>query len=276
MSAYYFSREDANMSEAASEQKAKPKAKARIHLLDEVRGFAVVCMVFYHAFFSVGYLFGWDWGISLINFFRPAQPVFAGIFIVISGIASNLSHSNIERGAKLFFIAYIVSLVTFFVVGEQNTIRFGILHMLSICMMLYGILSRLLKLIPMWIGVILNAALFIFTMTVTSGSIGIPFLWSYELPTEWYQTDFLYPLGFINNDFTSSDFFPLLPWLFLFFAGCFFGRLAAKKKFTKFSYKNHIPPLSFVGRHALIIYLAHQPVIFGLCYAAQLIMGMTT
>ena len=257
------------MAEAANEQKpaAKPKAKGkpRIHLLDELRGFAVFCMIFYHAFYSIGYIFGWEFGKTLMAFFSPAEPFFAGLFILISGISSNLSHSNIERGAKLFFIAYVLTVITYFVVGETQVIRFGILHFLSICMMIYGIFNKVNQKIPMWIGFAFNVILFILTFTVQNGSIGIPFVWQYQLPTMLYQTDFLYPLGFVRYGFISSDYFPLLPWFFMFMTGGFFGRLAAKKKFPKFAYQKHIGFFSFLGKHALLVYLLHQPVIYGIC-----------
>lgn len=273
MGPLYFSKEEPNMSEAAKEQKTLPKG--RIHLLDEIRGFAVIFMVIFHAFFTIGYFFQWEWGMDLVRFCYPAVPYFAGLFVFISGIASNLSHSNIDRGARLLFIAYGVSIVSFLAVGNQDAIRFGILHMLAICMMLYGLLSRILKVIPLFIGIVLNVIFFTLTYTVTEGKLGIPYLWEMDLPIEWYQTDFLYPLGFIRNGFTSGDFYPLLPWMFLFFAGCFFGRLAVQKKLPKFTYKSHVKPIAFIGRHTLLIYLAHQPVIFGLCYAVQLILSMT-
>lgn len=260
--------------EQKNEQKEKRKSKPRIHLLDELRGFAIFCMVFYHAFYSIGYFFHWDWGLTLLNFFSPAEPYFAGLFILISGISSNLSHSNIERGSKLFFIAYLVTVVTYFAVGQDAIIHFGILHMLSVCMMLYGILTKVCKLIPMWVGFVFNAILFTLTISVVHGTIGIPFVWSMRLPSEWYMTDFLYPLGMPYPGFVSSDYFPLLPWLFLFFAGCFFGRLAVQKKFPKFTYKFHVPFFSLIGRHALLIYLLHQPVIFGICEGIKYILSL--
>ena len=257
------------MAEAAKEQKTdqkqKPKGKPRIHLLDELRGFAVFCMIFYHAFYSVGYIFGWELGKTLMDFFSPAEPFFAGLFIFISGISSNLSHSNIARGAKLFFIAYAVTVITYFAAGEAQIIRFGILHFLSICMMLYGIFNKVGKLVPMWVGFFLCAVLFVLTFNVISGSVGIPFVWKYDLPEMLYQTDFLYPLGFIRSGFFSSDYFPMLPWMFMFMMGGFFGRLAVQKKFPKFANKKHIGFFAFLGKHALIVYLLHQPVIYGIC-----------
>ena len=103
-----------------AESKTKTKKKQRIYLLAELRGFAIFCMVFYHAFYTIGIFFNWDWGRVLLNFFAPAEPFFAGLFIFISGICSNLSHSNTERGARLFFIAYILTVVTYFVVGSDS------------------------------------------------------------------------------------------------------------------------------------------------------------
>ena len=91
------------MAEAAKKTNAKPKdkpkkprrSKPRIHLIDELRGFAIFCMVFYHAFYTVGVLFNIGWAMVLLNFFTPAEPYFAGLFILISGLACNLSYSNL-------------------------------------------------------------------------------------------------------------------------------------------------------------------------------------
>ncbi len=260
------------MSEAAKENSSK-KEKKRIHTLDELRGFAVFCMVFYHAFYTVGYLFNFDFGVKLIEFFMPAEPFFAGLFILISGIASNLSHSNLERGCKLLFIAEAVTVVTFLVVGEDQVIRFGVLHMLAVSMIAFGLLRKVVGLVPMWIGIILNVLLFVFTLQITRGYVGIPFLYQLRLPVEWYSSGIFYALGFPSKDFVSSDYFPLMPWLFLFFAGGFFGKLAADKKFPAFTYKKHIPPLAFLGRHALLVYILHQPVIYGICSLVKLIIG---
>ncbi len=260
--------------EAKKEDNAKgKKKKSRIHLLDELRGLAVLCMVFYHAFFSAGYFFKIKWAADLMNFFMPAEPYFAGLFILISGMACNLSHSNLERGVKLGMIAMGVTIVTYFAVPD-SMISFGILHMLAVCMMLYGLIGKYLKILPIWAGMILNILLFVLTMNIQKGSLGIPFVFSWTIPQEWYKTSVLFMFGLPDKTFVSSDYFPLFPWLFLFFTGAFFGRLIPQKKFPKWTAKKHIPPLAFLGRHALIIYLAHQPIIIGICRGAQWIMSL--
>lgn len=266
--------------EAKKDDKPKGKKKKwRMHLLDELRGLAVFCMIFYHAFFSLGYIFNVQWGVYLTDFFMPAEPYFAGLFIFISGMACNLSRSNLERGVKLGIIALGVSLATYIasvhgLISEENIISFGILHMLAICMIVYGLIHLYLKFVPIWLGMTFNILLFIFLYHLQVGSVGVPFLFSWNVPKEWYTTDFLFMIGLPSKEFTSGDYFPLIPWFFLFFTGAFFGRLIPQKKFPKWAAKKRVPPLAFLGRHALLLYLAHQPVIFGICWLVQWTMSL--
>ena len=69
--------------------------------MDEIRGLCVLLMIFYHAFYTMSMLFHWELGTKLLVFFSPAEPFFAGLFILISGISSQLSHSNLIRGLEL-------------------------------------------------------------------------------------------------------------------------------------------------------------------------------
>ena len=195
------------------------KERPRIHTLDELRGFAVFCMIFFHAFYTIGFVFGQKWGVTLVDFFYPAEPYFAGLFIIISGIASNLSHSNLERGVKLALISLTVSIVSLMVLGQKGMIQFGILHFLSAAMIFYGLTNKYLRLIPSVLGIILNILLFILTYNITSHTIGLPYLFSFTLPDSLYSTEYLFMLGFPNSKFYSSDYFPILQWLFLFIAG---------------------------------------------------------
>ena len=249
------------------------KKKWRMHLLDELRGLAVVCMIFYHAFYLIGEILQIEWGKILCNFFTPAEPYFASLFIFLSGIACNLSRSNVERGVKLGIVALGITLATY-LYDPNYIITFGVLHMLAVCMILYGLVSKYLRVIPVWLGILLNILLFIFLYSTSLGKFGIPYLKMWDFPQEWYTTNYLFMFGFPNETFSSADYFPLLPWMFMFFAGGFFGRLIRMKKFPKWTAKKHIPPLAFVRRHALLFYVAHQPVIYGICIAVQWFMSL--
>lgn len=246
-------------------------ARRRIYLMDELRGLAVFCMIFYHGFYTLAFLYNIQVGLILLNFFMPAEPYFAGLFMFISGISSDLSHSNLKRGLKLLGIALAVTLVTYFAVPDE-LIVFGILHFLSVCMILYGLLKPLSDRFRFtWIAVAVCAVLFAATMGISRGFLGFSPQLGVIIPTELYRTNWLAPLGIYNENFRSSDYFSLFPWIFVFAAGTFVGKLAAADKFPAFVYPSRVPFFSWVGRHALILYLAHQPVIYGVCWLVSTI-----
>ena len=249
-----------------SEPRSASPARRRIYLMDELRGFAVFCMVFYHGFYTLAYLYNIEAGMVLLRFFMPAEPYFAGMFMLISGISSDLSHSNLKRGLKLLAIALAVSLITFLFVPDE-LITFGILHFLSVCMILYGLLKPVSDRFRFsWIAVAVCALLFVCTMGVSRGYLGFSPQLGFMIPAALYRTNWLAPLGIFNENFRSSDYFPLFPWVFVFAAGTFLGKLAAADKFPAFAYPSRVPFFSWLGRHALILYIAHQPVIYGVCW----------
>ena len=255
----------------AGQEKAGPQnpEKRRIHSMDELRGFAVLCMIFYHGFYTLAYLYGIDWGMALLRFFMPAEPFFAALFILISGVSSDLSRSNLKRGLKLLAVALAVTLVTGLIVPSE-IITFGILHFLSICMILFGLCKKQLDKLPFsWVWIALCALAYFFTMNITRGYLGIG-AFSLPLPQVWYEQSWLFPFGICSSSFRSSDYFPLFPWIFVFLAGTMLGRFAAQGRFPAFLYPSRIPALSWMGRHALILYIVHQPVIYGAAWIIDL------
>lgn len=263
---------------ASAKSKEKPKNTRtkkikRIHMLDEIRGFAVFCMIFYHAFYTIAVFFECQWGRDLLKFFSPAEPYFAGLFILISGISSCLSHSNMERGGKLLLISMLVTAVTFFF-DRSSIIVFGILHFLAICMILFGALKNIIEKIPMIIVLILNVVLFVLTIHVPQGMFGVSGLFEITIPAGYYSSNYMFAFGLPSASFASADYFPLIPWMFVFFAGTALGRLAATGKFPVGMYKSRIPFFSVLGRNALFLYVLHQPVIFAICYLVQWIIKL--
>lgn len=237
--------------------------KKRVHLIDELRGFAIVCMVIYHLFYDLVKIFNVNIPFFYSPFIQTLVPIFVFIFVFISGTASAYSRSNLLRGLKCFGLGMAMTIFTYFFMSDQLII-FGILHMLGVSMMLFSVVDPLLKKINPSVLINIAILLFILTYNVTNGYIGWGELRLLRLPRAPYELKFLFPLGFISSEFYSADYFALLPWFFAFIAGSAFGKLLIKGNMPEFLYKSHFIPLAFIGRHTLIVYLLHQPLIYGI------------
>ena len=69
-------------------------------------------------------------------------------------------------------------------------------------------------------------------------------------------------LGFPGSDFYSDDYFPLIPWIFMYLCGYFLSPAvveACRKRPGK-----RVEPLTFMGRRSLVVYMLHQPIVYGL------------
>lgn len=239
--------------------------KQRYSLLDELRGFAVICMVVFHGVYLLSSMFSNNTAHTLYRFFTPAEPYFAAFFIFLSGLCSVLSRSNLKRGLKLSAVSLIVTAVTIAAseLGLDVAIYFGVIHLLAFCMIICGLLYKVLIRLPSLISLIACLILFFITYSVDMGSLWL-FIGRYSLPDSLYSTAFLFWLGFPDSSFASADYFPVLPWLFMFLSGFFAGSFFRKHGFPSFFKARLVPFLGTIGRNALLIYILHQPVLYSL------------
>ena len=243
----------------------------RIYALDTARGICVILMVCYHMFYTVGYIFGFGWAKSMFDFFTPIEPLFAGIFILICGISCQLSKSNLKRGLKLGALAIVLTIVTYLISRYANlpdtgdiVIWFGILHLLAVCILLFALIKKVFNVIHPIFGVILVLIPLMLLFRINSGIIGIG-SFVIELPHSLYESYILYPLG-LSKPLASGDYFPILPWIFVFFAGCFLGVFFKKRQVPDGFYTDYFPKIGGIGRNALIIYVIHQPAIYAVTW----------
>lgn len=238
----------------------------RLALPDEIRGFCIQCMVVYHGLYLLGVYADLAICTKLYAFFQPLQLLFASAFIFISGFCTQLSRSVAKRGMMLLGIALGVSFATLVLLPRVGLAafadRFGILHLLSLCMLLYALCCRWLRHVPVPIGVGVCIALYGLTCMFPQGIFGLPFA-SVALPDALLHTRFLFPLGLHDSTFYSADYFPLLPHGFVFFAGSFVGRAVCERDLPASAFRTHIRFYAFSGRHSLAIYLLHVPILYG-------------
>ena len=236
--------------------------KERFGEIDSLRGIAIAMMVWFHLLFDLSYF-----GIMNINvstgFWRIFGYSTAILFVFIAGVSVFISSERskkylsglpyylkfLKRGLFLFLIGEIITFATWVVIGG-GYIVFGILHLLGLSIILSPFFMRFKK-YNLVLGIIVISAGFF-----VSGIKG---------PL------YLIPLGLTPYRFYSLDYEPLFPWFGVFLLGISAGAFFypnAKRRFNKIqliqnSDNFHLIPiiLEFPGKHSLIIYLIHQPLI---------------
>lgn len=246
------------------------QSKNRIYALDELRGLCVFCMVIYHALYTAAFLFSIEYAVLLFRLFTPVEPFIAAAFIIISGISSQLSRNNFKRSLPILAAAAAVSLATYFVM-PKSMIYFGILHFLGLSILFFSLIKKYIDKIPFAVAIVVFTLLFFITYGIKDNVLGISSSFGIALPHP--STDFFLIFGFVSDSFSSADYFPLFPWFFAFLFGTALGRLAKEEKFPKFMYKKRSRILTYIGTHAFLIYILHQPVIYGLLYLIYLLQG---
>ena len=244
----------------------------RIEILDELRGFAIAAMVVHHFFLDVGDVLGLQWGYDVFNALCVVQPLFWAIFIIISGICTRLSRSSVKRGLIVLAFGGIITLVTAVIMPKMGIegaeIYFGVLHFLGCSMIITGLAMPLIKRINAPVGMVICILMFLITYGINSRELLFGLI---ELPVP--KTNILAPLGLFNDSFHSADYFSILPWIFIFLFGAFFGEYAKNGSFPEWCYKKRSKVFSFIGRNSLWFYVGHQAVLYALLYA---VLGILT
>lgn len=239
--------------------------KKRYAILDSIRGITLLSMILYHGAWDLVYLYGvnrkWYKGTGAYIW----QQSICWTFIFLSGFCWSLGKKHLKRGLTVFGGGLLVTLVTLLAMPE-NRVVFGVLTLTGSCMLLMILLDKGLKKVPAVVGFAMSFLLFVLTRNVNEGYLGFEGWKFCKLPGEWYQGLGAAYLGFTPASFYSTDYFSLIPWLFLFVSGYFMYHIFKKKELLeKPVFGIRVPPFAFLGRHSLVIYLIHQPVLYLIC-----------
>ena len=236
----------------------------RYHLIDALRGLALVNMISYHFLYDVMVVYGRDarW------YLRPAvhvwQQYICWSFILIAGLSFHWGRRhNLRRGLMLNVCGLVITAVTLIAMPSE-AIWFGILSFMGCAVLLTIPLEKGLKHVSLALGLALCFLLFLLLRRVDGGVIGLgPIM--LRLPEGLYRCRLLAPLGFPDPGFRSSDYFPLLPWYLLFLCGWFLGQIFEKRADWQRTARVKVPILSAIGRKTVWVYMLHQPVLMGIC-----------
>ncbi|MCY4504027.1 MAG: heparan-alpha-glucosaminide N-acetyltransferase [Alphaproteobacteria bacterium] len=228
----------------------------RIALVDFLRGMTLLGMTVFHFVYDLEFFGLEEYGYSDQLHWWTLATIVAGSFLFLTGASLYLAHSEAVRwrpwGRRLVIIvlaALSITIATRFVTPESY-VFFGILHMIAIA----SIAGLAFLRAPWWLAAAAAAAILLIDEFIA---------------VEWLNAFALSWLGLGSVDPVTSDFRPVFPWL----APAVLGVGAAKMCHLAGWLKVLAAPrlegrwgtaVRFIGRHSLVYYLLHQPVLFAL------------
>lgn len=224
--------------------------KQRIWELDALRGFSILCVIVIHFLYDLRTFVGISVGNGPVM--SAVQQYGGVVFVILSGLCVTLGSRSFRRGLVVFACGMVITLVTAGMVWlgmahRSVLIRFGVLHLLGVCMMLWPLFKKL----PPWALGVLGTAIVVL---------------GYWFSTVTVEISWLFPLGLTARGFSSGDFFPLFPHLGWFLLGSLAGKTLYANKSTRFPRVSDklrpVRALCWCGRHSLWIYLLHQPLLY--------------
>jgi len=244
----------------------------RYALPDIFRGLILLSMLTYHTAWDMVYIFGqeWDWFESYSAYIW--QQSICWSFILLSGFCWSFGRKKWKRGIMVFGAGALISLVTF-VFMPENRVLFGVLTLLGSSMLFMIPLEKVMRKVNPYVGLLGALFLFMYTKNISYGTIGWKDFGYVRLPKEWYANLFTAYWGLPTGGFYSTDYFGIFPWLFLFVAGYFLYRIFEKNQWMGVLKRGEIVPLQVLGKNSLLIYMVHQPLIYGVLMVVYGVMG---
>lgn len=245
------------------------RARTRFWEIDALRGVAIIMMVTYHLM--------WDfWAYNIIpglvlysGFWKYFQRTTATLFLTLVGVSLAVAtlrrlattgdtrppfRPYLRRGLWVFGWGLVISLVVW--AAGAGYVHFGVLHLIGFSTIAAYPFLRL-----RWTNLALWAILFVAGYLLLDVRVDFPWLLWLGLTPEAY-----YP----------NDYFPVIPYFGVVLLGIFLGNSLYRAEDRRFPLPDlsHWPPiagLQWLGRHSLVIYVLHQPLLYAILIALGLI-----
>jgi len=226
--------------------------RQRIDGLDIFRGFAILCMILYHFTYDLNYFRIISVNMNHSPSFIIARYTIISMFLLSVGISLTLAHKNRinwanirKRILQLSLASLAVTIVTS-IIFPTTWIYFGILHFVLFASLITLALLKFPK-----ITLLLTLLIFIGSLTGMLHMHGLYALLQNPLNLPQY----------------TEDLFPLFPWLGVVFVGTLIVHYNLHQKIFGFKiFNNRFTINKFLkkmGQNSLLIYLIHQPILFG-------------
>jgi uncharacterized membrane protein len=227
--------------------------------IDVVRTVAIIIMIVFDVLYVLNYLGIQNTGVPgpYKGFWWWITEVNVSVFTFLAGVSLTIAYSRgkrmsgfLLRGLKIFGWGMVITLLTWLIAPDRY-IRFGILHFFGITFILAAFFLRF-----RYINLILGAALMALGIYLLEHGIFVDSRWL---------------LWLMPYRFSTMDYWPLLPYFGLFLVGMFGGKMLYPQGNRRFYIPEFNYPvasaLTFPGRHPLVMYIAHWPILIGIMFA---------
>lgn len=239
----------------------------RLPFIDWLRGVSILLMVIYHLCYDLD-LFGYIDTAFGRGLWIPFRYVIVIGFLSLVGVSLVIAHYNKinwpnfkKRTIQLFVASVFVSGSGYFIAANKITV-FGILQFILIASFLALALVRQPRL-----ALVLGIIIFIIGHSVTSSM---------------FNSFWLNWIGMAEVQRPALDYVPLFPWLGVVLIGVYVGHWFLSgngRKLGAYTLTGHSNSLiskthhfiEVIGQHSLVIYLVHQPMLFGAFYVLDFI-----
>ena len=231
--------------------------RQRFQPVDIMRGLAIILMVAYHFSFDLNYF-----GLASFDFYEDrfwlnARTVILSMFLLLVGVSLVIATRDgvnwpafTKRLAMLVLCAALISGASYIMFAERM-IFFGALHVIAVASVLGLLFIRLC-----WLNAIFGVSAVLPGVFYSNARFDQPLL-------QW--------VGLMTFKPTTEDYVPLLPWFGVVLFGLFIGKLLLTSQLLSsvsgWQGRGFLSrSLALAGRHSLLVYMLHQPLLLGLLW----------
>jgi len=230
------------------------KNKKRLVGIDIFRGWAIILMVIFHFSYDIDYFNIIDFQIQTNTFFIWFRFLIVSMFLLTVGMSLKLAHqteinwSSLKQRTFYLGVSSLLVTISSYIIFPNSWIYFGILHFILVASFIV---------LPL-----LNRPYLSLTIAITTF---IAFHLDI-LNMHWLFNLLVTPLHLPPT--ISVDVVRFIPWISFVLVGISMVSLGYHKKIFNRDFFNKRDKLndffSFLGKHSLLIYIAHQPILFGI------------
>jgi uncharacterized membrane protein len=235
---------------------AQPRS-GRIPEIDALRGIALCLMIVYHFCFDLRFYHVIAADFENDPFWLGFRALIVSLFMTLVGVSLVLADRagattvHFWRRVGVIGACALAVSVGSWIVFPRSYIYFGILHSIAVASVLAWPLARRPR-----------AAFLVGCVVIAAGL---------ALAHPAFDARALSWIGFTTHKPVAEDYVPLAPWAGAVFVGIALAHALQRGSFRALAPLSAAPaPLGWLGRHSLVVYMVHQPILLG---ALWLVLG---